>query len=168
MVTAGDATKLFPVANSVPPHEPLYHFQLAPVPREPPFGVSVVLLPLQIVVTPFIDVAGTEVSRTTTVTGKHAVLLQVPSARTKYVVVVAGATVRLLPVPTEVPPQLPLYQRHVAPVPKLPLFMLKVVFLPRQIVVGPTTVVAGKDVSCTFTVKLRQIVLLHVPSALTK
>jgi hypothetical protein len=35
------------------------------------------------VVVPLIEIAGTEVSRTTTVTGKQAVLLQVPSARTK-------------------------------------------------------------------------------------
>jgi hypothetical protein len=83
VVVEGEATKLLPVATNVPPHEPLYHFQLAPVPKEPPFGVRVVLLPLQMVVTPLMEIAETEVSRTTTVTGKQAVLLQVPSALKK-------------------------------------------------------------------------------------
>jgi hypothetical protein len=83
VVLEGEATKLLPVATKVPPHEPLYHFQLAPVPSEPPFGVSVVLLPRQMVVVPLIETAGTDVSRTTTVIGKQAVLLQVPSALRK-------------------------------------------------------------------------------------
>ena len=74
-------------------------------------------------------------------------LLQVPSALRKYVVVAAGATVTLLPVPTDVPPQLPLYHLQLAPVPRLPPLTLKVVFLPRQIVVVPVIEVAGTDVS---------------------
>ncbi len=75
------------------------------------------------------------------------VLLQVPSALRKYVVVAAGATVTLLPVPTEVPPQLPLYHLQLAPAPRLPPLTLNVVFLPRQIVVVPVIEVAGTDVS---------------------
>ena len=74
-------------------------------------------------------------------------LLQVPSALRKYVVVVAGTTVTLLPVPTDVPTQLPLYHLQLALVPRLPPLTLKVVFLPRQIVVVPVIEVAGTDVS---------------------
>jgi len=75
------------------------------------------------------------------------VLLHVPSARKKYVVVVAGATVTLLPVPTAVPPQLPLYHFQLEPIPRLPPLTLNVVFLPKQIVVVPLIEVAGTEVS---------------------
>lgn len=34
-----------PVPINVPPHEAVYHFQLAPVPNEPPFTLSVKLVP---------------------------------------------------------------------------------------------------------------------------
>ena len=72
-----------PVDTSAPPQDPLYHFQLAPVPKLPPFTESVVLFPMQMVVVPVIEVAGIEVSCTVTVTLLQMVLLQVPSARTK-------------------------------------------------------------------------------------
>ena len=78
-----EITKDEPVLNAEPPQLPLYHFQLAPVPRLPPITLSVVLPPRQIVVVPLIEVAGTEVSCTVTVMLLHIVLLQVPSARTK-------------------------------------------------------------------------------------
>ena len=68
--------------TDVPPHEPLYHFQLPPVPKLPPFKVKVVLWPLQIVVVPLMLTAGTEVSRTVMVTLWQEVLLHVPSAFT--------------------------------------------------------------------------------------
>lgn len=42
---AGLTVMLLPVPTSVAPQEPLYHFQKAPVPREPPFTESVVLPP---------------------------------------------------------------------------------------------------------------------------
>ncbi len=74
-------------------------------------------------------------------------LLHVPSALRKYVVVEAGETVTLLPVPTDVPPQLPLYHFQLAPAPRLPPLTLSVVFLPRQIVVVPLIEVAGTEVS---------------------
>jgi hypothetical protein len=41
---------LEPVPRSAPPHELEYHFQAAPVPREPPVTFSVVLSPSQRVV----------------------------------------------------------------------------------------------------------------------
>ncbi len=75
------------------------------------------------------------------------VLLHVPSALRKYVVVAAGATVTLLPVPTDVPPQLPLYHLQLAPVPRLPPVVLSVVLLPLQMVVVPLIDVAGTEVS---------------------
>ena len=74
-------------------------------------------------------------------------LLQVPSALRKYVVVAAGATVTLLPVPTDVPPQLPLYHLQLAPTPRLPPVVLSVVLWPLHIVVVPLIEVAGTDVS---------------------
>jgi len=147
VVAAGATVTLLPVPTDVPPQLPLYHFQLAPAPRLPPLTLNVVFLPRQIVVVPVIDVAGTEVSWTVTVTLLQIVLLHVPSALRKYVVVAAGATVTLLPVPTDVPPQLPLYHLQLAPVPRLPPLTLSVVFLPRQIVVVPVIEVAGTEVS---------------------
>jgi hypothetical protein len=116
------------VPTDVPPHEPLYHFQLPPVPKLPPFNVSVTDSPLQMVeAVPVTTVAGTEVSRTVMVTLWQAVLLHVPSAFTKYVVVDVGVTLKLLPLPTGVPVQLPLYHSHVAPVPNEPPFLDSVV-----------------------------------------
>ena len=103
-----------------------------------------------------------------TVTLLQIVLLQVPSALRKYVVVAAGATVTLLPVPTDVPPQLPLYHFQLAPAPKLPPLTLSVVFLPRQIVVVPVIEVAGIDVSRTFRVCDTHFVVLQPLSALRK
>jgi len=50
----------------------------------------------------------------------HAVILHVPSARTKYVVEVVGVTVRLVPEPIDVPPQFPLYHLQDALLPKVP------------------------------------------------
>jgi hypothetical protein len=40
---AGEAVKLLPVATEVPLQLPKYHFQLPPVPKLPPFNVSVLL-----------------------------------------------------------------------------------------------------------------------------
>ena len=37
-----------PVPTSVPPHDPLYQFHVAPAPNEPPLTVSVVVLPAHI------------------------------------------------------------------------------------------------------------------------
>jgi hypothetical protein len=96
------------------------------------------------------------------------VLLQVPSALTKYVVVAVGDTVMLAPVPADVPPHDDVYHLQLAPVPKLPPFTESVVFLPRQIVLVPVIEIAGAEVSCNVTEIERQMVLLQVPSALTK
>ena len=47
MVVPGDTVIEAPVETADPPQPPEYHFQDAPVPKEPPFTVSVVE-PLQI------------------------------------------------------------------------------------------------------------------------
>jgi hypothetical protein len=80
---AGDTITLEPVPTKVPPQVPLYHFQDAPVPREPPFTLKVVDVPRHIKPEPVMEVAGTELSLTVTVTDLQIVLLQAPSARTK-------------------------------------------------------------------------------------
>ena len=136
----------------VPPQLPVYHFQLADVPRLPPLTLSVRLPPRQNVEEPeeLIEIAGTDVSFTVIVMLLQMLLLQVPSARTKYVVVTTGLTVKVLPVPAETPPQLPLYHLQVAEVPNTPPFIDKVVLLPLHIVDEVAVAeVAGTDVSLT-------------------
>jgi hypothetical protein len=53
---------LEPVPTAVPPHDVVYHLQIAPAPKVPPLTDKVVFLPLQIVVAPLIELAGVEVS----------------------------------------------------------------------------------------------------------
>ncbi len=81
MVVLGVTLRLVPVPAEVPPHVPLYHFHVAPVPSEPPDVLSVLLWPLQSKLVPAIDDAGTDVSFTVMLYVLQAVLLQVPSAR---------------------------------------------------------------------------------------
>jgi hypothetical protein len=79
----GVTLRLDPVPAEVPPQFDVYHFQLPPVPNDPPFLDNVVLWPLQIVVDDAVaEVAGTDVSFTVKVKLRHAVVLQVPSALT--------------------------------------------------------------------------------------
>lgn len=130
----GETDILLPVPTGVPPHDPLYHFQDAACPRLPPFTVSVVELPRQIVPVPVIDVAGTEVSCTTMLILAQEVLLQVPSALRKYVVVTAGATFTEFPLANNVVPQPAVYQLHTAPAPRAPPLGVRVVVLPKQMV----------------------------------
>jgi hypothetical protein len=81
------------------------------------------------------------------------VLLQVPSARTKYVVVFDGVTEMLLPEATGVPAQLLLYHSQLAAAPSLPPDILNVEDLPAQIVAGLADAeTAGCEVSRTVTV----------------
>lgn len=102
------------------------------------------------------------------VTDRQIVFPQVPSARTKYVVLLAGLTETLLPVPTAVPPQEPVYHLQLALDPREPPFTLSVVLCPLQMVVVPVIDVPGNEVSSRLIVTDLQAVLLHVPSALTK
>ena len=45
----------------------------------------------------------------------------------------AGSTTKLAPLPTEVPPQEPVYHCHAAPVPKLPPVIVSVLDVPLQV-----------------------------------
>jgi hypothetical protein len=84
------------------------------------------------------------------------------------VVVVTGLTEIDAPVPTDTPPQLPLYQCHEAPVPRVPPFIVSVLELPEHIVDGEAVAeVAAVEFEFTFTVTETHVVVLHVPSART-
>jgi len=74
-------TKLTPEPIFVPPQDPVYQYQLPPLPKAPPVAVRVVEPPEQIVVG-FVtaEVAGIELVLTITVFVLHKVELQVPSA----------------------------------------------------------------------------------------
>jgi hypothetical protein len=58
--TLGETVILLPVPTLVPPQEPVNHCAAAPVPIVPPFTVSVVEFPLQIVVVPVIFVGAVD------------------------------------------------------------------------------------------------------------
>jgi hypothetical protein len=84
VVTAGDTARDVPDPTDVPPQLPVYHCQVAPVPRVPPVMESVVAPPAQVGFT-LADalVAATEtVFETVTGAETQPVLPQVPSART--------------------------------------------------------------------------------------
>lgn len=83
MVDAGDTMMLEPEPTSAPPQLPLYQRQLAAVPRLPPFTLSVAEPPAHsVVVVVLMDVAAADMVFMLMVTLEHAVVLQVPSART--------------------------------------------------------------------------------------
>ena len=71
-----------PVPAGAPPHEPVNHSVVAPIPFDPPFTVNVVLLPLQIVVVPVIPVGAVDDVFTVTVTVAQVVVLHGPLYRT--------------------------------------------------------------------------------------
>ncbi len=56
----GDTEMEGPVPAEVPPHEPVNHSTMAPLPSVPPVAVSVVLPPLQMLVEPLTPVGATE------------------------------------------------------------------------------------------------------------
>ena len=60
VLDVGETVMLLPVPANVPPHEPVNHSAIAPVPADPPNTVRVVLLPLQIVVVPVMLVGATD------------------------------------------------------------------------------------------------------------
>ena len=80
----------------------------------------------------------------------------------------AGLTVTLLPLPTSVPPQEPLYQRTTPPVPTVPPDTVSVVEPPVQIVVVPVMLVGATESVLTVTAVEAQVVVLQVPSMRTK
>ena len=77
----------------------------APVPLVGVLAAKVTLVPQTVWSGPAFEVVGA--GTTVTVTLAQVVVLHVPDARTKYVVVVAGFTVMLGPEPAAVPPQEP-------------------------------------------------------------
>lgn len=159
---------LVPVPKKVPPQDEEYHCSVAPVPRKPPLSVNVVLFPEQIDVVPVMLDGATDKELTVTVTEAQLAVLQVPLYRTKYVVVVTGETVILLPLPAEVPPQEFVNHCAIAPVPPVPPATVKVVELPLHIVVVPEIPVGATDNVFTVTNAVAQVVVLQVPLYLTK
>jgi hypothetical protein len=84
------------------------------------------------------------------------------------VVVDEGDTEIELPVPTGVPPQLPEYQCHEAPVPNEPPVTVNVLEFPEHTGFGFAEAPVGAvDEVVTVTVTVAHVVLLQVPSALT-
>lgn len=80
----------------------------------------------------------------------------------------AGDTESGLPVPTNIPPQLPEYQRQVAPVPSEPPEILRFVELPSQIgFTDADALVAAVEFVLTVIMTLTHAVVLQVPSART-
>ena len=72
-----------PVPTIVPPHDPLYHTQLAPVPSAPPLTDNVLVPPEHIAAgTAPADAGAVDDVLTVTVTLWHAVVLHVPTALT--------------------------------------------------------------------------------------
>ena len=67
-----------PDPAGVPPHEPVNHSVVAPIPALPPETVSVVLPPLQMVVVPVAPVGAVDVVFTVTVTVPQVVVLHDP------------------------------------------------------------------------------------------
>jgi hypothetical protein len=169
VVVDGETVSEVPVPTTVPPQLPVDHTQTAPVPKEPPTRLSVVDVPLQTgLADALIEVGAVDRVFTVTVTLAHAVVLQVPSARTKYVVVAAGVTEMLEPVPTKVPPQLPEYHCQLAPVPNDPPVLDSVTDVPSQTTEEDVDAEVGaEDKVFTVIARLAHAVVLHVPSART-
>ena len=83
--------------------------------------------------------------------------------------VVIGNSSNEEPVPSTVPPHKPEYQLQAPPVPRLPPVIPNVVDVPSQIVVSVAVIEdAWAELVLTVIVMLAQIVVLHIPSALTK
>ena len=108
-MTVGVTLKFAPLADVpmvVPPVDTVYQLMLFPVEVALRFEFA----PTQIAAGDAVTLVGVAGSALTlTVKLAHEVVLHVPSARTKYVVVTVGDTVTEVPDPTEVPPQLPEY-----------------------------------------------------------
>ena len=73
-----------PLPEDVPPHEPVYHCHVAPVPKVPPDSVKVIAMPGQTVSEGDPETNETAVDKafTVIVALTQVVVLQVPCART--------------------------------------------------------------------------------------
>ena len=182
MVAVGETERLpfepLPVPTNVPPQLPEYHFQEAQEPNVPPLTVNIdvpptaILAGLAVAEVGLVELLQDDV--TVTVTDAHAVVLP-PSALTKYVVVAVGETERLpfvpVPVPTNVPPQLPEYHFHDPQEPNVPPLTVNVDVPPTVILAGLAVAEVGlvelEQDDVTVTVTDAQVVVFP-PSALTK
>ena len=114
------------------------------------------------------EVGSVEGVLTVTVTDWQSVVLQSPSARTKYVVVEVGFTLIVAPIPASVPPQLPEYHFHCALVPREPPFTESCDGSPAQSVITDADAdVAATEGAFTVMTMLAQFVVLQIPSART-
>ena len=83
MVEEGETTKELPLPSGAPPQLTENHSHVAPVPKEPPVTVKVVVLPLHIGSGTAEALTGAvDTLFTVTVTRTQAVVLQAPSALT--------------------------------------------------------------------------------------
>jgi hypothetical protein len=95
--------------------------------------------------------------------------LHAPCALTKYFVVTVGVTTTLAPIPTEYDPQEYQYHFQYSVLPRLPPDKFRVADEPLQIIAGEAEAeLAGVEFEQTVIVTLAQVVVLQVPSALTK
>lgn len=158
---------LVPVPIKPLPQFPVYHLQRANEPREPPLTVSVTkLLPQVESAVETIETGATLGVFTFMVLPTHAVVLQVPSALTKYCVVAVGVMNSVGPVPTNVPPQLPLYHFQLAFEPSVPVVICKVTWLLPQVEsLFEIIEVAATEGIFTLMLLLTIPVTLQVPSA---
>ena len=124
-------------------------------------------MPTQIMLTPEMLVGATESVLTVINCEAQAVVLQSPSYRTKYVVLVVGETVMLLPIPAGVPPHEAVYHLAIALVPALPPTSVKVVLPPLQMVETPEILRGAVEGVFTVTLTEAQVVVLQVPLYLT-
>jgi len=115
-----------PVPTCVPPQLPVNHLVVA----SPPVAVSVVVVLEQILFVPVMPVGATAARVTRTVTVAQDEIPPHPSFAAKYVVLEAkDGVVKDAPVPTCVPPQLPVNHLVVAS----PPVAVSVVVVPEQI-----------------------------------
>ena len=82
VVNPGINTCVAPEARKEPLQEPVYHFQIAPVPKIPPAIVRLVLFPGQIGEVPDAEVAAVEIVLSVTDVLTQVIELQVPTALT--------------------------------------------------------------------------------------
>ena len=143
----------------------MYHCHIAPEPKVPSGILNVDDPPEQISVGfAEAEVGGMEEVFKLTVVFTQVVVLQSPSARIKYIVVIIGETVIEVPLPAEVPPHETVYHCHVAPVPKVPSGIVNVDEAPEQILPGfADAEVGGMEEVFKLTVVFTQVVVLQSP-----
>ncbi len=161
---------LLPVPIRFFPQLPEYHLQFAKLPREPPPTDSVTGTLPQIESAEAVTETGSILGVfTLMVFDAQDVVLQVPSALTKYCAVAVGVMERLVPVARRLPPQLLLYHFHTALEPKDPeVICIVTALFPQVESLFVIIFTAGVEGVLIFMVFVTIPVMLHVPSALTE